>query len=93
MVRLARGHFFKGPQNYMENKNENKTDLDILIVLWIAGMVEIEQKDGGNRTHRLYIYHSNYVISKLIMDNGLDDLWRMEDPDSSEFTHSSELTH
>ena len=32
-------------------------------------------------------YHLNYALSKLIVDNGLEDLWIRENPDSSEFTH------
>ena len=28
----------------------------------------------------------NYGLSKLIMNNGLEDLWRRENPDSSDFT-------
>ena len=31
--------------------------------------------DGGNKTQRLYRYDCNYVLSKLIVDNGLKDLW------------------
>ena len=30
--------------------------------------------------------HFNYTLSKLILDNGLEDLWRRQNPDSSEFT-------
>ena len=46
-------------------------------------MDEIE-RDGRNKT--LYRCRFNYTLSKLIVDNGLDDLWRRENPDSSEFT-------
>ena len=35
---------------------------------------------------KLYRCRFNYALSKLIVDNGFDDLWRMENPDSSEFT-------
>ena len=37
---------------------------------------------------KLLLYRScfNYTLSKLIMDNGLVDLWRRENPDFSEFT-------
>ena len=42
------------------------------------------ERDGKNKT--LYRCHFNYVLSKLIVDNGLEDLWRRENPDSSEFT-------
>ena len=31
-------------------------------------------RDGGNKTQRLYRCRSNYSLSKLIVDNGLKDL-------------------
>ena len=43
-------------------------------------------KDGENKTQRLYRCCSNYTLSKLIVDNGLDIRWRMWNPDSPEFT-------
>ena len=43
-------------------------------------------KDGENKTQRLYRCCSNYTLSKLIVDNGLDIRWRMGNPDSPEFT-------
>ena len=36
--------------------------------------------------HRLYRCHFNYTLSKIIVDNGLDDLCRRKNPDSFEFT-------
>ena len=42
------------------------------------------ESDTGNKT--LYRCRFNYALSKLIVDNGLEDLWRRENPDSSEFT-------
>ena len=36
---------------------------------------------------RLYRCLLNSTLSKLIVDNGLEYLWRRENPDSSEFTH------
>ena len=37
------------------------------------------------------IIHKGFIgvapVSKLIVDNGLEDLWRREYPDSSDFTH------
>ena len=41
-------------------------------------MVEIKR--------RLYRCHFNYALSKIIVDNGLDDLCRRKNPDSFEFT-------
>ena len=43
-------------------------------------------RDGENKTQRLYRCCSNYALSKLIVDNGLDDLWRRENSDSPEST-------
>ena len=43
-------------------------------------------RDGENKTKRLYRCCSNYALSKVIVDNGLEDLWRSENPDSPEFT-------
>ena len=42
------------------------------------------ERDGRNET--LYRCHFNYVLPKLTVDNGLEDLWRRENLDSSEFT-------
>ena len=43
-------------------------------------------RDGENKTQRLYRCCSSYALSKLIKDNELEDLWRRENPGSSEFT-------
>ena len=42
-------------------------------------------RNGGNKTRRLYRCCSNYALSKLIVDNGLESLWRRENPESPEF--------
>ena len=59
---LARRDFFEGLQNYLENKsegNENKAVLgDSNCTMDKVG------RDAGN----------NYALSKLIVDNGLEDL-------------------
>ena len=43
-------------------------------------------RDGENKTKRLYRCCSNYTLSKLIVDNRLEDSWKRKNPDSSEFT-------
>ena len=43
-------------------------------------------RDGENKTQRLYRCCSNFALSKLIVDNELQDLWRRK-PDSPDFTH------
>ena len=81
---LARGRFFEGLQNYMQNKNEGNEN-KIIIGDLNCTMDKID-RDGENKTQRLYRCCSNYALSKLIVDNGLEDLWRRENPDSPEFT-------
>ena len=44
-------------------------------------------RDGGNKKQIIYRCLSNYALSKLIVDNGLEDLWRRENTDSSEFIY------
>ena len=40
----------------------------------------------GNETQIICRFRFNYALSKLIVDNGLEDLSRGGSPDSSEFT-------
>ena len=68
----------------MQNKNERNKNKIILEDLNCT-MDNID-RDGKNKTQRLYRCCSNYALSKLIMDNGLVDLWRRENPDLSGFT-------
>ena len=44
-------------------------------------------RDGGNKTQRIYRFRSSYAVLKLIVDNGLEDLWRREKLYSCEITH------
>ena len=70
----------------MENKdkgNENK----IILEDFNCTMDKIN-RDGENKTQRLYWCCSSYALSNLILDNGLEDLWRRENPDSPEFTRN-----
>ena len=66
----------------MKNKNE-RNENQIILGDFNCTMNKIE-RDGRNKT--LYQCHLNYALSKLIMDNGLEDLWKMESPDCFEFT-------
>ena len=75
------GAFLK---NYMQNKNEGNEN-KIMLGDLNCTMDKID-RDGENKTQRLYRCCSNYALSKLIVDNGLEDLWRRENPDSPEFT-------
>ena len=81
---LAKGRFFKRLQIYMQNKNEGNGN-KIMLGDLNCTMDKID-RDGENKTQRLYRCCSNYALSKLIVDNGLEDLWRRENPDSPEFT-------
>ena len=49
--RLARGRFFEGLQNYMENKNEGNENKIILGDFNCT--TDKMEKDGGNKTQRL----------------------------------------
>ena len=43
-------------------------------------------RDRENKTQRPYWYCSSHALSKLVVDDELEDLWRRENPDSPEFT-------
>ena len=81
---LARRRFFEGLQNYVENKNEGNEN-KIILGDFNCTMDKMD-RDGENKTQRLYKCCSNYSLSKLIVYNELEDLWRRENPDSPEFT-------
>ena len=66
----------------MENKNEGNEN-KIILGDFNYTMDKME-RDGRNKT--FYKCHFNYALSKLIVDNDLEDLWRRENPDFSEFT-------
>ena len=81
---LVRGRFFEGLQNYIENKtegNENK-----IIIGDFNCTLDKKDRDEGNKTQKRYRCHSNCALSKIVMDNGLEDFWRRENPETSEFT-------
>ena len=69
----------------MENKdkgNENK----IILGHFNNSIMDKMDRNGGNKTQRLYRCCSNCALSKTILDNGFEYLLRKENPDSSEFT-------
>ena len=57
----------------MQNKNEGNEN-KIMLEILNCTMNKID-RDGENKTQRLYRFCSNYALPKLIVDNGLD-LWR-----------------
>ena len=65
---------------YMENKNKGKEN-KIMLEEFNCTMDKMDWV-GENETERLYWCCSSYVLSKLIMDNGLEYLWRRENSDS-----------
>ena len=68
----------------MQNKNEENENKIILVVLNCT--IDKIDRDGENKTQRLYRCWCNYSLSKIIVDNGLEHLRRRENPDSPEFT-------
>ena len=70
----------------MENKNKGNENKIIPENFNFA--VDKMNKYGENKTKRLY-WCSSYALSKLklIVDNGFEDLWRRENPDSPGITH------
>ena len=81
---IALENSWLGLQNYMQNENEGNKNKIMLRGLNCT-MDKID-RDGENKTQRLYRCCSNYALSKLIVDNVLEDLWSRENPDSPEFT-------
>ena len=56
----------------MQNKNEGNENKIMLVDLNCT--VDKIDRDGENKTQILYRCCSDYVLSKLIVDNGLEDL-------------------
>ena len=77
--------FFDGLKYYMENKNEGNENKTILENFNTT--MDKMPENGENNTRRLHRCCSNYTLSKLMVDNGLEDLLRRDNPDSPEFSH------
>ena len=56
----------------MQNKNGGNEKTIMLGVLNCT--MDKTDRDGENKTQRLYRYCSNCALPKLIVDNGLEDL-------------------
>ena len=69
----------------MQNKNEGNEN-KIMLGDLNCTMDKID-RDGENKTKILYRCCFNYVLSKLILDNGLGGLWRRKNQDSPEFIY------
>ena len=72
--------FFKELQNYFENWNEGNEN-KIILGDFNCTIDKMNGKHKENETQILYRYSFSYSLSKLIVDNRLEDLWR-RDPDS-----------
>ena len=70
----------------MQNKNEGSEN-KIMLGDLNCTMDKID-RDGENKTQILYRCCSNYALSKLFVDNGLEDLWRRENPEYPEYDRS-----
>ena len=81
---LASERSFEGLQNYIGNKNEGNEN-KVILGNFNCTMDKMD-RDGGNKTQKLLRCCSNYALSKLTVGTWLKDLWRRENPDSSEFT-------
>ena len=53
--------------------------------IWSVFRKTTKPYGGENKIQSLYWCCSSYALSKLMVDNGLDDLWRRENPNSTEF--------
>ena len=67
----------------MENKNKGNKNKIILGEFNFT--MDKMNRNGENKTQRHYRSCPNYALSRLILDNGLEDLWKREKPDSPEF--------
>ena len=63
----------------MQNKNEGNENKIMLGDLRCT--MDKTDRDGENKTQSLYGCCSNYALPKRIVDNGLEDLWRRENPE------------
>ena len=68
-------------------KNENKGNENKTILEDFNCAMDKMDRHGESKTQRLYWRCSSSTLSKLIVENGLEDLWRREKPDFHEFTH------
>ena len=74
----------------MEKKN--KGNKNKIILEEFNCNIDKMDKDGENKTQRIYLCSCSSSLSKLIVDKWHEDLWRRESLDSSEFyTHRQVL--
>ena len=66
-------------------QNKNKGNENKIMLGDLNCTVDEIDRDGENKTERLYRCCSNYPLSKLTVYNGLEYLWRWENPDFPDF--------
>ena len=57
-------------------KNKNKGIENKIILGDFNCTLDKMGRHGGNKTQRIYRCRSNYALLKLIVNNGLEDLWK-----------------
>ena len=77
------GAFLKDYKIICKKKKKKKEGNENKIILGDLNCT-MDKIDRGveNKTQTLCRCCSNYILSKLIVDNRLEDPWRMENPDS-----------
>ena len=81
---LVRGHFFKDYKIIWKIKNEGNEN-EMILGDFNCTMDKMDRV-FENKTQILYRCCFNYTLSKLIVNNGLEDQWRTKNSDSPEFT-------
>ena len=72
-------------QSIAPDKNKNWRNENKIMLGFLNCTMDKIDRDDENKTQRLYTCCSNYALSKLTVDNGLEDLSRRENSDSPEF--------
>ena len=76
------GAFLKDYKIICKKKEKKKEGNENKIILGdLNCTMDKINRDGENKIQRLYRCCSNYILSKLIVDNRHEDLWRRENPD------------
>ena len=73
---MARRRFFAELQNYMENENEGNESKTLLENFNCTK--DKMEREMMEIKHRLYRSCFIYALSKLNVDNGLENLWKKE---------------
>ena len=69
-------HLFEGLDNYMQNKNEGNENK--IILGNVNCIMDKIDRDGENKTQKLYRCFSNFSQSKFFVDNEVEDIYGEE---------------